>query len=199
MEIYPLAQLTQALSSVLFGAALGLLYDVLRAFRRVLGVKSAAADLVFCLCTLCALFYLGMSLGEGQLRIFMTLFSGLGCALYLGCVTPFMLPPMVRLLRTLLLPLKKMFSLCKKVEIFFKKGFQSLWKWFRIKLNLNALPARETPRGTSLSGEECLHGTQNRYDGKAASSGGNSLCPAEPHIAHGRAGKRPLRPRRRRG
>ena len=198
MELAPLAQLTQALSSVLLGALLGLLYDVLRAGRRVLGVKNAAADLVFCLGTLGALFCLGMSLGQGQLRLFMTLSGAVGFGLYLGCVSPFTRPLLLRLARLLLLPLGATKKVVKKVVIFFKKGFQSFRKWFRIKHNMDALPARENPRDKDFSGEGCLYGTQNRYDGETASAGGGSLCPAEPDLAHRRAARRRKSPGRRR-
>ncbi|MGI6029473.1 MAG: spore cortex biosynthesis protein YabQ [Candidatus Heteroscillospira sp.] len=185
MEIYALTQLTQALSSVLFGAVLGVAYDLLRALRRSLGVKSAPADFIFCLCALCALFYLGMSLGDGQLRIFMALFCALGTGLYLGCVTPFVLPVLIGALALAALPLAPVKKAVKKFVFFFKKLFQYPRKWFRIKHNVGALPARENPRDTKFSGEECLYGTQNRYDGKTASAGGGGVRPAEPRDAHG--------------
>ena len=198
MEIHPLSQLIQALSSVLFGAVLGLLYDILRALRRTLGVKNTPADLIFCLGTLSSLFYLGMSLGNGQLRIFMALFCAIGCALYLSCVTPFLLPLLIRLLELLCIPVRLLKKTVKKIAVFSKKHFTYPKKWFRIKHNIDALPARENPRNIFLSGEEYSHGTQNRYDGKTAATVSHSLCSAEFDLTHRRAAQRTKRPRRRR-
>ena len=88
MELSPGAQLVQAMSALFFGGALGAVYDVLRAVRRVLKRRAYAFDALFCLCVLSALFFLGMDAGEGELRIFMALSAALGCALYLSWVSP---------------------------------------------------------------------------------------------------------------
>ena len=180
MELNPLTQLAQAMGSIFFGGVLGLGYDMLRTLRRVTSLPKAAADGLFCLGALAGLFWLGMDLGQGQLRIFMELFALLGTGLYLGCVSPFLLPALTKIAKTLILPIKLAKNLCKKVNIFSKKFFQSHQKWFRIILSTKFLPARENPRDTISEGDEHLYGTQNRYDRKAASAGGSGLCSAEP-------------------
>ena len=55
MELSPGAQLVQAMSALFFGGALGAVYDVLRAVRRVLKRRAYAFDALFCLCVLSAL------------------------------------------------------------------------------------------------------------------------------------------------
>ena len=83
MEMPIASQLVQSAVSVLLGAALGLYYDVLRLPRLLSGAfLSAVMDLLFWLGTFFCLFCLGLGAGEGQLRLFMFLASGLGFALW---------------------------------------------------------------------------------------------------------------------
>lgn len=56
-------QLAQLAVSVLTGFALGVLYDVLRAMRRVFKIN-AALDALYCAVLLLALFTLGMDIGQ---------------------------------------------------------------------------------------------------------------------------------------
>lgn len=77
-------QLARACAAVLCGAALGLWYDLLRLPRLLLGSRwvSAAADLVFCLGAVLALFTLGLGPGGGQLRLYMCVCAALGFCLW---------------------------------------------------------------------------------------------------------------------
>ena len=58
-------QLAQLALSVLTGFALGVLYDILRAMRRVFKID-AVLDVLFCAVLLLALFTLGMDIGQGE-------------------------------------------------------------------------------------------------------------------------------------
>ena len=63
-------QLAQLALSVLTGFALGVLYDILRAMRRVFKID-AVLDVLFCAVLLLALFTLGMDIGQGGVHVFM--------------------------------------------------------------------------------------------------------------------------------
>ena len=75
-------QLAQLALSVLTGFALGVLYDILRAMRRVLRIN-AALDALFCAALLLALFTLGMDIGQGGVHVFMFCAAAAGCAAYM--------------------------------------------------------------------------------------------------------------------
>ena len=68
-------QLAQLAVSVLTGFALGVLYDVLRAMRRVFKIN-AALDALYCAVLLLALFTLGMDIGQGGVHVFMCRMRG---------------------------------------------------------------------------------------------------------------------------
>ena len=84
MELSLSMQLAQAAVSVLFGAGLGLYYDLLRMPRLLFPgrISTVLCDLLFCFGALIGLFVLGLGPGEGQLRLFMCLFSLAGFVLW---------------------------------------------------------------------------------------------------------------------
>ena len=190
MELSPGAQLVQAMSALFFGGALGAVYDVLRAVRRVLKRRAYAFDALFCLCVLSALFFLGMDAGEGELRIFMALSAALGCALYLSWVSPLVLPLMERALSAALVPARFAAKTLRRGAFFCKKLFQSRAKWFKIKHKSAMGPERENPRRPDETGGDALYGTQNSYGGEAAASRGDRLRRDEPRGAGRRARSR---------
>lgn len=85
MELPVTAQALQAACSLLFGAAVGLLYDFNRALRRECrrGWMGAAADAVFCLVAAGALFAFAMAALDGRLRLAMLCCAAAGWGVYL--------------------------------------------------------------------------------------------------------------------
>ena len=77
-------QLARAAAAVLCGAALGLLYSLLRLPRLLLPRRAVTAvcDLLFCLLSALALFTLGLGPGGGQLRLYMCACAAGGFALW---------------------------------------------------------------------------------------------------------------------
>ena len=90
-------QLYQAAVSLGTGAVIGLVYDLLRAYRRnkKRGV-SHGADALFWGLACVLLFFLGMRFGDGQLRIFMAVCALLGSIAYLLIFSPVILPLLCR-------------------------------------------------------------------------------------------------------
>ena len=79
---YPIGrQLMELAAALLWGGGLGLLYDVFRAFRRLLGL-TAFLDLLFCASAALWLFTLGMDVGGGKLTLPMLGTAALGAGLY---------------------------------------------------------------------------------------------------------------------
>lgn len=96
-------QLLQLGAAVLTGAALGVLYDLLRVLRRR-GRHTALFDGVFCLALLCTLLLFAFYPGRGELRIFMLIGIGAGAALYFLMVSPLTVRLFDGILRLLLWP-----------------------------------------------------------------------------------------------
>ena len=73
VELPVSAQALQAAYSLLLGAALGVLYDLNRAFRRACGRAwlRSVWDAMFCLAAAWGLFAFALGEGEGRLRLFM--------------------------------------------------------------------------------------------------------------------------------
>lgn len=91
MEISIAVQTVVFLKAVLLGAALAVLYDVLRAVRREAraGVgATAAADALFWLAALAALFVFVLTAARGEGRGYILLGAGFGGALYFLTVSP---------------------------------------------------------------------------------------------------------------
>jgi len=79
---YPIAQqLFEVAAALLWGGALGLLYDVFRLFRRLLGL-TAFFDLLFWVGGTLGLFTLGLGPGGGKLTLPMLCCAAIGAGLY---------------------------------------------------------------------------------------------------------------------
>jgi hypothetical protein len=168
----PLLQLQQAGLSLAVGAAAGLLYDLFAVQRAARRFLAPLLDLLFCLLTGAALFWLGAGPGGGSLRLFMLLFLLLGMQLYFRLsggrvrrllsrlwglwerVFAFLTAP----LRFFLQFMKKS---AKKARIFEKKLFQNSKKWFTLynKLKKRAHSKRNLKKGMGQSDEA----EENRY------------------------------------
>ena len=95
MSLHPLAQLGQVALALGLGAALGLLFDVLRVPRRHARrvFLRAVLDAVFCLAVGLTVFAFGMAAGSGQVRLFMFLAIAAGWTGYFAWVSGQDLPP----------------------------------------------------------------------------------------------------------
>ena len=96
MSLHPLAQLGQLALALGLGAALGLLFDVLRVPRRHArrAFLRAVLDTVFCLTVGLTVFAFGMAAGSGQVRLFMFLAIAAGWTGYFAWVSGQVLPPL---------------------------------------------------------------------------------------------------------
>ena len=94
MSLHPLAQLGQLALALGLGAALGLLFDVLRVPRRHArrACTRAVLDTVFCLTVGLVVFAFGMAAGSGQVRLFMFLAIAAGWTGYFAWVSGQVLP-----------------------------------------------------------------------------------------------------------
>lgn len=127
-------QLMLFLRSIALGGALGLVYDLLRALRKLGGgVWGAMLDGLYCLLTACALFFFVLA-GEGELRIFVLL-GALGGAVLFFCLLSQLLRPLWDFwLDILLSPLRLAAELLKKTGGYGKKLFSFACGWGKMVL-----------------------------------------------------------------
>ena len=132
------------LQSILLGAGLGLVYDVLRALRRSLGWRWLAflLDLLFWLGTIALLFFMALTRETGQLRLYLPAAFLLGGGVYLLTLSRLVLPLLLKILAALgkfwrwsTEPARKGGRLAKKVWKKRKKDFQNWWSWYRITMD----------------------------------------------------------------
>ena len=133
-------QLAAFLASGLLGALLGLVYDLLRSLRGLCRGRGLwAADLLYCAAVVVSVFYLTMTFGRGELRLYMVL-GILGGAVLFFCLLSPLLRPLWdfwgECLRTTLgilaWPLVLLLRLAKKFARIVKKLFSFFAKWFTI-------------------------------------------------------------------
>lgn len=138
MSLHPLAQLGQVALALGLGAALGLLFDVLRVPRRHArrAFLRAVLDAVFCLTLGLTVFAFGMAAGSGQVRLFMFLAIAAGWTGYFAWVSGQVLPPLEQFSRRCAQKTRQFAApgqkFAKKVWIFAKKRFQNRRRCFRI-------------------------------------------------------------------
>ena len=138
MSLHPLAQLGQVALALGLGAALGLLFDVLRVPRRHArrAFLRAVLDAVFCLAVGLTVFAFGMAAGSGQVRLFMFLAIAAGWTGYFAWVSGQVLPPLEQFSRRCAQKTRQFAApgqkFAKKVWIFAKKRFQNRRRCFRI-------------------------------------------------------------------
>lgn len=95
-------QLRLFLQSVLLGAGIGVVYDLLRAPRRLFGfgwAATAVCDLAFWLVLLAALFEFNLLLAAGQDRYFVLAGAAGGAAVYFGLLSGLVLAVLEGMLR----------------------------------------------------------------------------------------------------
>ena len=158
MELPVSEQLLQAASALLLGGALGLLYDVFRALRRLAGLE-ALWDLLFWLCALPALFTLGLA-GPGGLRLFVLFAALLGAAVYFLVLSPavlkgllFCLGLVMSALRWCAYPITLLGQPVKKMAFFLRNVFKKMKKWFTIKKTVRLARRQARKRRPTVAGE----------------------------------------------
>ena len=150
MELRLGAQLAQAAVSVLFGAGLGLYYDLLRLPRLLHGgfLSTLLCDAAFSLGALLALFTLGLGPGGGQLRLFMLFAAGAGFALWeaapgrpIAAGERFAVRALKQSAQKRAARRKERRTHSKKFAQKVKKLFPSAARWFTIKQNSRKVPS----------------------------------------------------------
>lgn len=131
-------QLLQAGMALLFGAAAGIVYDLLRTIRLLLRARAAEwiCDALFCAGCAGGLFALGLSVGEGRQRGFLAAFVFLGMVFYrltLSIPVRLLLDRVVRYVirgvHFLLLPVKAVMKAAEKMKKNIKNLFHYSYKW----------------------------------------------------------------------
>lgn len=145
MENYVAAQLRDLLSSVALGAAAAFIYDLLRAARlldRRDKVLTHLLDGLFVVALAVLALFLGLHLGEGQLRLFMLSGAALGAVLWFALFSPLLRPvwdlwcaSLVALFHLLAKPVVFVLKILRKWLVATKKGFSFLLAWGRMKCN----------------------------------------------------------------
>ncbi len=143
MENYVAAQLRDLLSSVALGAAAAFIYDLLRAARlldRRDKVLTHLLDGLFVVSLAVLTLFLGLHLGEGQLRLFMLSGAALGAVVWFAIFSPLLRPvwdlwcaSLVALCHLLAKPVVFVLKILQKGLTATKKGFSFLLAWGRIK------------------------------------------------------------------
>ena len=132
-------QLAQLAVSVLTGFALGVLYDVLRAMRRVFKIN-AALDALYCAVLLFALFTLGMDIGQGGVHVFMFCAAAAGCAAYMALLSRALLPLFEKVTA---FAVKAASPICKLINKFAKLRQKMLFKSLKLVYNKKTKQEKE--------------------------------------------------------
>jgi len=125
-------QLAQLALSVLTGFALGVLYDILRAMRRVFKID-AVLDVLFCAVLLLALFTLGMDIGQGGVHVFMFCAAAAGCAAYMSLLSGALLPLFEKITAFAVKAASPVCKLRNKFASCAKKCFSKALNWYTIR------------------------------------------------------------------
>ncbi|MBR2132354.1 MAG: spore cortex biosynthesis protein YabQ [Oscillospiraceae bacterium] len=144
-------QLAQFFRSILLGAMLALVYDLVRALRRLGGqVWEIVLDTVVSLFAVSSLFFLVMA-EEGELRLFIVAGTLGGAVLFFSLLSPVLRPIWEFWVTLFCIPARLSSLFLKKVYFSLKKVFSFVRKRFTIKKNSQE----------NLSREEQTDGTQS--------------------------------------
>lgn len=188
-------QTAQLLWSAALGLGLGCFYDLLRAMRRSMRLPSAAADGLFVLLVCLSLLLLAYYAGLGQFQLYMLLGVFCGAAFYFLLLSPWILRGLSwifelfgHVLTAIAAPflwiLKKYKKICKKV-------FQSVKKWFKIKLSVIGT----VKRGTITTGGTVIEVETIPPAGQASGAGSGGVRRSYPAVTPSPAPRRSGRDR----
>jgi hypothetical protein len=179
MEIAVSGQAAEAALSLALGAAVGIIYDLLRAIRRRLSGKAvtAIADGLFWIICAIGLFLLGFGVGHGRQRIFMTVLAFLGAVLYFLTASRIIFAFWMLvtggigiILKFLLAPLGIIKKFLRKILGILKKIFSSWGKWYKIQGKKNEQKRANTSRtlGGSNGAPQTYRYTYESYNSDTA-------------------------------
>jgi len=129
MGNYVSEQMDVFLRSIVLGSSLGLVYDLLRALRRLGGrAWGGFLDALFCLAAVASFFLFVMS-GDGEVRIFILLGTIGGAVLFLCLLSPILRPLWNFWLDVILIPVGWLKNFLGKIAKYLKKLFSFSRKW----------------------------------------------------------------------
>ena len=141
MEIRITEQAALAALSLILGAAMGLVYDLFKAFRLRVRRKgfTAFSDMLYCALAALILFAFGMGPGGGQLRLYMVIAVCVGAAVYGFLASRTVLAVFSRFAdaaarawHVMWRPVKRALQKMKKILKNIKNIFQKFSGWFTI-------------------------------------------------------------------
>lgn len=188
MEISVYTQLVQTGIALALGAMAGLLYDLLRAFRRriKLSIIVAIADIVFWVIVGLALIVVGMVVGQGQVRIYMIICSIAGAVLYFSTVSKLTLricdlfwDVIIKIFKFFARPFIYIGKKLKKATLKFKKYFKNLKKWGTIGNGMLLRLFRRPNKENNATGDELGESKKGRKVYEVGSTGTYSLRAGE--------------------
>nr|DAG09301.1 MAG TPA: hypothetical protein [Caudoviricetes sp.] len=200
MKLSLLGQLAQLMLGLGLGAALGLAFDVLRVPRRHArsAVFRALLDGAFCLLALGSVFLLGMTAGDGQVRLFLFAAIAGGWTCYFLWLSGHIFPQLERSGRLLARKMRQITApgrkFIKKVLFFAKKHFQSRRRCFRIGCITGrrydpggGTADREIQEGKHIyqTGYRGADGVRTHQSGRGASAHGTASGPRRGSAAAG--------------
>ncbi|MDP4109074.1 MAG: spore cortex biosynthesis protein YabQ [Bacillota bacterium] len=127
MEISIAEQTVVFLKAILLGAALAVVYDLIRVRRvhsRAKRIKTAAYDFLFCVISAVSLFFFVVFASNGEARGYIALGAIMGAALYFMTLSRFILTAGFTLA-----------GLCSKITGFIKKIFIKFFKTIKKYFN----------------------------------------------------------------
>lgn len=162
MEGYVSQQLALFLRSILLGGTLGLVYDLLRALRR-LGGKTwgTLLDALYCVFAVLAVFFFVLA-GDGELRIFV-LAGIVGGGVLFFCLLSRPLRPLWDFwLDIFLSPARLIRDVAKKLTIIFKDFYKKLFSFIRNWITMNVTHWRRRKKREPEKGDEAMSKTPEK-------------------------------------
>lgn len=143
MELYLRLQAQTIAAAFAMGCAAALVYDLLRTLRlaRRRRMVTHLTDLVYVLAVGWAFLRFALSIGQGELRLYVLPCAALGALFSWRMLAPFFRPvwrfwlgAAAQMVRLLWQPLRLLLHFCKKVWVSAKKAIAFLKKFCKIKL-----------------------------------------------------------------
>lgn len=169
-------QFMEVAATLLMGLALGCLYDIFRLIRQHRGgvFIPVLCDVLFCLFAAAALFVHGMTVGEGELRLYMPFLALCGAILYFfifgaefRSIFRKIAGVISKIVRWILKPLKKVAHHIKKYFENLKNIFSRLKKRFTIIANNVQIAAKRKKSKNTLpleGSQDEVHKIRHTYE-----------------------------------